>query len=117
MKHVLLLFGIPALLLACSCGTGEPASGQVTGKVLLGDKMLRSGTITFVDSRGKETPTAVSPEGRYRVSRVAVGPARVTLVNHPATPFSESKEPVSPARTTAYEVRRGEQEHDLVFEP
>lgn len=116
MKHFLLLLTAPALLLLASgCGSGKPATGQVAGRVLLGDQLLGSGTITFVDALQKETPTAISPEGRYRVSRVAVGPARITLVTHAPTPFS--KEPPAPVRTTAYEVRRGEQEHDLVFEP
>jgi len=117
MKRFLLLFGTSALLLLASgCGTSEPATGQVTGKVLLGDKLLHSGTVTFVDARKKETPTAISPDGRYRVSRVAVGTARVTLVSHPPSPFTK-EEPISFTRTTACDVRRGEQEHDLVFEP
>ncbi len=114
MKHFRL--GIPALLLlACGCGTGAPATGQLTGKVLLGDQVARSGTITFVDAYGQETATAVSPEGKYRVSSVALGPAQVTFVNHSLTPFT--KEPGGPTYTTAYEVRREEREHDFVFQP
>jgi hypothetical protein len=104
------------LLLANGCGKSNPSTAEVSGKVLLGEKLLHSGTITFVDSQKKERSTGISPDGSYRVNRLAVGPARITLVTHSSTPFI-TKELPGPPRTTAYEVRRGEQEHDLVFDP
>jgi hypothetical protein len=117
MKGILLLSAPLALLLLLNgCGMGEPATGQVTGKVLVGGEPLRSGTITFVDAQHQRAYSGISPEGKYRVSKLAPGPAQITLVNHPPTPFS-SEPPMGATRTIAYEVRTGEHENDLVFEP
>ncbi len=120
MKLSLLLLVVPLLLLLVEgCGTSGPATGEVTGKVKLGDQLVRSGTVKFVDAQQKETSTAISPEGTYRVNRVAAGTAQVTLVSHPSNPFS--RQPGGPAmeppRTKTCEVRGGRQEQDLVFDP
>jgi hypothetical protein len=117
------------LLFLAACG-GDPPTGRLTGKVLFDGEPVRSGSLTFVDARGKESHTAISPEGTYRVSRLAVGPARIAVAGHARNPFEEGHPPSAdgpqalPARYAraetsrlAVEVRQGEQKHDIVMVP
>ncbi len=132
MRLCVFLFGPLALLLAGGCGDRRDAgpTGQLTGRVLLGDQALRSGTVIFVDAGGKETPTAINREGKYRVTGLAVGLAHITVVGHAPTPFGPGPQGppdkliIPPERYSrpaesdlTVEVRGGEQEHNIVMRP
>src|SRR4051794_18819986 len=81
-----LLWGTLILALTAGCG-GNASNGRLTGKVLCGGQLLRSGSLKFVDAANRETNTAISPEGTYRVTRLAHGPCRIAVSSHARTPF------------------------------
>ncbi len=129
MNSRLLLAG-PVLVLTLIGCSSEPATGQLTGRVLFDGQLARSGSVKCVDARGKESNTAISPEGKYRLPRVAVGPARLAVMAHTRVPEGmraptpEEKAVVLPPRYQTVdgsglkaEVRRGETEHDIIMVP
>jgi len=136
MALVLLL----AALTAPGCGKGRPAN-TVAGKVYVGGKEARGGTVAFLDAEGNVVRAAIGENGNYRVAGLAPGAAKVGVVGHarvpagfrlqdgpnpgaPAPRPEPEDGPVIPARYKnpdksglTYEVRAGEQEHDIKLDP
>ncbi len=123
--------GAVLVLLATLAGcSSEPATGQLAGKVLFDGKLVRSGSVKCVDARGAESSTSISPEGLYRLTRLAVGPARLSVNSHTRVPEgmrppTEAEKPANlPTRYNSpdsselkVEVRRGETPYDIVMKP
>ena len=127
-------------LAAGGCGKGRDGN-SVTGTVSVGDRILTSGTVLFVDASGKVVRTAIGPKGNYRVTGLAEGPAKVAVVGHARVPAGlqrSEKEglgggsvrpaaddgPAIPTRYTdpeksglTYDVQPGEQEHHIRLTP
>jgi hypothetical protein len=79
------LLAAVALTTVAGCGC-SPSVGQINGTVSFDGKRLHSGTVTFIGADGKEAYGPISPDGEYRVSGVAVGEARISVVSRPAVP-------------------------------
>jgi hypothetical protein len=77
--------GVMALAIgvAClaGCGTSQPPSGTVSGKVTLQGQPLRAGTVQFVnDQLGAGASAALDDAGTYRVTTpLRTGPYEVTI--------------------------------------
>jgi len=127
-----------------ACGCGKEGVNSVSGKVYLDGKPLSSGSVLFLDAQGNTVPTAIGPDGSYRVTGLAEGKARVSVVGHPGSPPGlrfpgrqmgppeghtkgqnpPRREVVIPARYKVpessgltCEVRRGDQGHDIKLSP
>ncbi len=55
--------------------------GEVSGRVTFGGEPLALGTITFINSDGSVTQGNVE-DGSYRIAKVPVGPAKITVSAH-----------------------------------
>jgi hypothetical protein len=121
------LLGLVLFLAGCSSG---PATGQLTGKVLFDGKPVSAGSVKCVDALGKVHNMAISPEGKYRLPRVAVGLARFAVETHTRVPEgmrtpTEAEKPIAlPERYSnpdtsglQVEVRRGETPYDITMAP
>ena len=53
------------------------------GEVKFDGELLHSGSINFVDAQGNVTSTAISREGKYRVSKVPCGMVRIAVFSDP----------------------------------
>src|SRR5579885_2757594 len=71
-------FGWLALaVLACGCGA---RSGNVSGTVTYHGKPVADGTITFYDAGQRAWSSSTDGDGKYTVSKVPVGPARIVVM-------------------------------------
>jgi hypothetical protein len=73
-----------ASLFALGCGGGK---GTVKGKVIMGDKPITSGRVTFTVGTDQQSGQ-ISPNGTYEVMGVPTGTATVTVVSpKPKVPY------------------------------
>jgi hypothetical protein len=133
---------LPALVAVFGCG--GPPSGTVQGRVTFKDEPVALGTIAFHGADGRVASGSISG-GAYRVEKISVGPATLTVQAHPpmaplVPPPDENGPSGSPApspiafarrpvvalpgryatRNTSgliYEVRDGRQTHDVILAP
>jgi hypothetical protein len=82
-----LLLGLGLMLAGLGCGPGNGEEGEVSGKVLFKDQPLPSGTVKFLGADGKTISSAIATDGTYRVRKVAVGLAQITVDSHPRVPY------------------------------
>lgn len=119
-----------ALVLVLIGCTSEPSTGLLTGKVLFDGQPVRSGSVQCVDAQSQQSNTTISPDGRYRLSKLAVGPARLAVTTHTRVPEGmrppnpNEKPLVLPERYQTpdgsglkVQVRRGETEYDIALSP
>jgi hypothetical protein len=71
---------------ASGCGFGEAGVGEVTGTVTFKDRLLTSGDVLMVTADGQKKWGAISPEGKYRVKDVPVGPVTIAVKDRPRAP-------------------------------
>ena len=127
------LFGLLLASLAASCGCGSSRVGKVSGRVLLGGNPVSGGTVTFLDAGHNPVSGVIQEDGSYTVNGVAVGTAKISVgAPQNKNPFAgrqgrggkpagtalvpeQYKNPDKSGLT--YEVRAGEQEHDIKLEP
>jgi hypothetical protein len=126
---------------AVECGCSQP-KGQVEGKVLYQGEPLHSGMVTFVGADGSEAFAPISPDGKYKISDLAVGEAKISVVSRPAVPeglrnFREPPGPFAPGPAPpaekvieiparynhpnqsglTYTVKSGSQKHQIELAP
>src|SRR5262245_59320641 len=75
---------LTVLLPLAGCGPGRPR--EITGLVRFRDRPLPSGTVVFVGADGKKAHSVIGTDGRYRVTGLARGTARVAVKTHPRVP-------------------------------
>src|SRR5258708_4267839 len=73
------------MLAAAGCGCSQP-KGRIDGKVLFRGKLLHSGTVMFVGADGDKSFAPISSEGVYKISGIAVGEAKISVVSHAGVP-------------------------------
>ena len=139
-KRYCLATGVAASLVALIAGCGKPSTGEVSGKVTFRGEPVASGTIAFVGADGHVTSGMIEG-GTYRLAKVPLGPARITVFAAPASmpivPLEMIKKGTAPpprppqkkrapiptryqdARQSGltYTVIPGQQSHDIVLEP
>jgi len=73
-------FVFPSLLIAFAvgCGTSEPPVAAVSGQVLLNDKSVPAGAVSFVSADGR-TATAPIVDGKYTMERAPIGSVKVGI--------------------------------------
>jgi hypothetical protein len=129
LRSMLFVTVLVATLTSDGC-SGDPPTGILTGEVSFDGQLLRSGSINFVDAQGRVTSTGISPEGKYRVSKVPCGMVRIAVFSDPHVPekmrpLGKSDQPiVLPARygkstesDLVVEVTGGAQQFDIVMKP
>lgn len=90
-------------LFALGCSEPERPSGEVTGKVTIGDKLLTAGSIKFQSSKGGPTVGAdIGYEGTYRITTIPPGEYKVVV----ETAFLKSMMP-PPGGITAAPPEKG----------
>jgi hypothetical protein len=81
--------------------SGCSGQGNISGTVKIGTQPVAGGTITFYDSRNGTVSSPIADDGSYSVSRVAVGPVKVSVAVPMPIAFSASSMPGSkPVRPT-----------------
>jgi hypothetical protein len=127
-----LLLGV---LLSQGCA-GPKETGDISGKVTYGGDPMGGGTVSFIAEDGRDIKAAqITPEGTYKVAKVPVGQAAITVVA-PSTGTeeqlgkdkSDAKAKVKPATLgidipkkyskpsssgLKYDVKSGSQTHDI----
>src|SRR5262245_39884068 len=83
--HVGWIWKTCVLLLVTVAGC-EPETGEVSGTVRFGDKLLTSGTVTFITAKGEQRATALASDGSYKLDKLPVGPVTITVLSHPRVP-------------------------------
>jgi hypothetical protein len=79
--------GVGAVLLCLAAGCGSSGGvTEVTGTVSFQGQPLKSGEVTFVDSDGTKSFSAISAKGEYRVKGVKRGKARISVVSKARVP-------------------------------
>jgi hypothetical protein len=58
----------------------ERGRGDVSGTVTLNGKPLPGGMVTFVADNGQAEAARIGEDGKYTISNVPAGPARITVV-------------------------------------
>jgi hypothetical protein len=81
-KHLLSVVGVSLLLSAAGCGG---SSGAVSGKVYYYGKPLPGGEVIFVHEKGSFS-TGIGEDGGYRLDKVPVGPVKIAVISHAASP-------------------------------
>jgi hypothetical protein len=66
------------LICSLAAGCGSP-KGSVTGKVSFRGKLLKAGYVTFTPENGAAVSGTIDGEGNYRVDKVPVGMARISI--------------------------------------
>jgi hypothetical protein len=138
LRHFNILSAAGMLLgvwLSAGCA-GSKETGDISGKVTYGGESLNGGTVGFVADNGREIKTAqITAEGTYKVAKVPVGQAAITVVTPPpdteeqlGKDKSDAKAKVKPATPgidipkkyskpslsgLSYEVKKGSQTHDI----
>jgi hypothetical protein len=80
---------LPALLLCLGCGGDK---GDISGKVTYRDKPLPAGTVTFFGPGDQVVGSSpISADGNYSITKVPVGPVRITVsapaaIRNPSAP-------------------------------
>jgi hypothetical protein len=74
---------LPLLIAWHGC---SPPLAQIKGKVMFDGELIRSGTVKFVGSDGKEVSAPISPDGDYQITGIALGEAKISVVSRPAIP-------------------------------
>ena len=133
MSRHALWISVLSTLLAFGCGTRP--MGDVSGRVTFRGEPLALGTITFINSDGSAAQGNVE-DGSYRVAKVPVGLAKITVFAHPSpvppqmldrvqtppafrrkfVPIPERYQSVDHSGLT-YTVVRGKQTHDVPLTP
>jgi hypothetical protein len=127
------LFGLLLASLAASSGCGSSRVGKVSGKVLLDGNLVAGGTVTFLDAGHNAVSGVIKEDGSYTVDGVAVGTAKISVgAPQNKNPFAGRQgrrgKPVGTALVPehyknpeksglTYDVRAGEQEHDIELDP
>lgn len=128
------LFLFVLALVGCSKGGGD-GKNTVTGKVTQGGQPV-AGTVTFIDSANKEFASPIGADGKYMVIGPATGQAKITVKgagggliapggkDKDAAPGAGGVSGVAPNARYAkpdngltYEVKAGEQTHDIELKP
>jgi hypothetical protein len=130
---VLAALALTALLAGCGRGTGN-----VSGTVKYNGQVLTAGTITFYDPDNRASSSPIKPDGSYAVRDVRTGRAKIAIAvplpisfAGPSIPGAEDKKahpavqlPSIPAKYLdadqsglTFEVRRGEQTHNIDLAP
>jgi hypothetical protein len=115
-----------AVAALAGCG-GAGRQGEVEGTIKLNGQPVANGTVRFVSADGKET-SAVIRNGSYRVEKVPVGEARLTVVGpKPPAGLVGDKQPPPPAIPDRYSrpdesgltwhVTAGPQKFDIDLKP
>jgi len=129
------------LLLFCSLAAGcAKPKGSISGKVTYQGKPLTTGFVTFTPEKGPAVTSPIDGEGNYRVEKVPVGAAKISVtavsgtnteslrkVSNPKDP-KEMMKALKPESTglkipltyndpdqsgLTYTVQQGPQEHDI----
>jgi hypothetical protein len=122
---------LAAFLLLAGCA----GQGKVSGTVKFAGQVLAGGTITFYDSRNMTQSSPIGEDGSYSISRVAVGPVKVSIAVPISIPIqgtlpgaqttvTTTKTPAIPTRYNdpkesglGFEVTRGNQTKDFDLVP
>jgi hypothetical protein len=127
-----ILLGV-SLALGCS---GPKETGEISGKVTYRGEKLSGGTVGFIADDGREIKTAqITAEGAYKIAKVPVGQAAITVVTPPPDFEEQLGKDKSSLKPTAkpdapvvsipkkyskpsssgltYQVKSGSQTHDI----
>jgi hypothetical protein len=120
--------GLMALLTLTGCERGR---GDVSGTVTLNGKPLPGGMVTFVPDNGPAEATRIGEDGKYAITNVLTGPARITVVTQQPVRMHENGKAFEPLGKYVpiperyrdpemsglrLDVKRGFQECDLPLE-
>lgn len=64
--------------LAAGCGGRQ---GNVSGKVEMDGKLVRSGTVNFFSAEGRVVSAAIGNDGSYAVANVPTGATKITVIS------------------------------------
>ena len=68
------LAGLALAIAVAGCGSGSSSAGvTVTGKVLLGDKPVEAGLVTFVTDDGRSASAQLGPGGEFTMTNAPIG--------------------------------------------
>src|SRR5882724_7329764 len=92
-------FAVGAVLALAGGGCGK-AANHVNGIVSYDGKPLKSGTIVFHDSEGKDQYAAIGPAGEYQIANVAEGDAHIAIIRSGPVPegFRSTPRPKNSSR-------------------
>jgi hypothetical protein len=65
------------------CG---PSVTEVSGSVTFKDRILSSGSVTFVGQDGESSSSAIAEDGSYRIENAPIGSVRIAVASHPRVP-------------------------------
>jgi hypothetical protein len=82
------LLVLPLGLMAAGCGSSQ---GTVSGKVTFQGKVVPGGTVSIIPAKGGGLVSGnIQEDGSYTISKVPVGPAKVTVDTEALKPASAS---------------------------
>jgi hypothetical protein len=121
--------GLLSFLALTGCERGR---GDVSGTVTLDGKPLPGGMVTFVADNGQAEAARIGEDGKYTVTNIPVGLARVTVVTQPPVRMYENGKAFEPlgkyvpiperyrdpeTSGLTFDVKRGPQDFDLPLQP
>jgi hypothetical protein len=69
-----LIVGLGMSISLMGCGSGSSSTGvTVSGKVLLGDKPVEAGLVTFVTDDGRSSSAQLGPGGQFTMTNAPTG--------------------------------------------
>ena len=89
---------LACLPLLAGCGKGLPATGDVTGKVIVGGKAVSGiNKVAFIGADGKILKMSPTMGGNYGMTEVPVGTVRITVRGTAQQPGAQLPKPSNPA--------------------
>jgi len=131
-------FTLSAFLLTLTLGCGGKTGETVVyGKVTLNGQAV-DGSVTFIGSDKKESASPIAPDGKYRIINPPLGAVRIVVKGNPkgagmkelpkgpgeapnatggGSGVPPPKKYENPENGLTYEVKAGEQEHNIELTP
>jgi hypothetical protein len=129
--------GLAVVLAVAGCGA---ETGTVSGKVTFNGRPLTFGMVAFVSADGRVASCSIEPDGSYKIDKILVGPAKISVQSLPPppqmTPLGPDGQPLPQVREKAkeyvpipdhykepqqsglaYTVEPGAQMHDIELKP
>jgi hypothetical protein len=82
-----------ALLTLTGCERGR---GDVSGTVTLNGKPLPGGMVTFVPDNGRAEAARIGEDGKYTITNIPAGPARITVATQQPIRMKENGKDFEP---------------------
>lgn len=90
------LWFFPFALIIAGCGGSSV--GTVSGTVSYKKQLLKGGNVSIIPKAGEPRSSSIAEDGSYKISKVPIGPAKITVETKSLRPVSQKSLPGPYAR-------------------